>query len=90
MPKRGNIYKIFRIPKRCDRIFDLPILFLRQGTCPDDVPAGMGCVEQPLYEPLKFYYKQVLVRGAEGDVGKYVREARILANATVILAEKVR
>lgn len=76
--------------KHGDRILDLPILFLREGTRPGDVPAGMGYVEQPLYDPQKFYYKQVIVRGAEGDVGKYVREARILANATVILAEKVR
>lgn len=73
-----------------DRIFDLPILFLRQGTRSDDVPAGIGYVERPSGDPQNFYYKQVIVLGAEGDVGKYVREAVILANTTVILAEKKR
>ena len=50
----------------------------------------MGYVERPSGGLQGFYYKQVIVRGADGDVGKYVREAIILANATVILAEKRR
>lgn len=76
--------------KHGDRIFDLPILFLRQGTRPDDVPAGIGYIERLPYNSQNFYYQQVVVRGADGDVGKYVHEAKILSTTTIILAEKVR
>lgn len=74
---------------RGDIIHNLPIIYVKESIATFEM-LGVGYVKRPRDDPKRFYYKQVLVKGAESDKGKYVSKAEIITNGTgVILAKKI-
>lgn len=67
-----------------DCILNLPILHAdSMGT------AGVGYIPRPPEEGSGFYYKKVIVKGAQGKVGSYVSWASVRMNGAVVIAQSM-
>ncbi|MBI1935519.1 hypothetical protein HYS31_03685 [Candidatus Woesearchaeota archaeon] len=71
--------------ERGDIILDLPILLVGGSSWGD---VGIGYVQRPKVEDVRFYYKKILVIGAHEFKGRYIPRADILeTNPKVIIAQ---
>ena len=75
---------------REDRIFNLPIVQVTKDI-KEGGHIGVGYIKRHGDDKTTFYYKTTLVKGSEGDLGRYIIEADIIKNGTgVVLAQKRR
>jgi len=75
--------------RKNDLIYDLPIIQTRNNRGSKD-RVGLGYIERPSEEMVRFFYKPVKVLDAGDDKHKIVRQARIISNGKqIVLAQKV-